>query len=295
MLTSPSAGPGQRSGCSGADRFSLQTSRATAIGYATVTKPADRCRGSGGRRGSSPAAAPAARPGRPGHAAGPGCSAPRLRCQAPASSRDDQAERRGQAPQPSRSASALRMSRREMLGERQVAAPLVAQRAAHRALRLAHRRFQPGQGVGIQLAGLWLSGKPQRLAHCQFGHETLVLAFALFAVAASHPGQHRAMRRRCGRQAGPCGHASTVRQRFLRLAPRGDQRERPLRRPRSTVRIRRGRWRAEPPAASHAGRRRRARAAGRGLVPSAHRHGGRRRRSTSAASPPWPRAPPPAG
>ncbi len=47
-----------------------------------------------------------------------------------------------------------------MLGERQVAAPLMAQRAAHRALRLAHRRFQPGEGVGIQLAGLRLSGKP---------------------------------------------------------------------------------------------------------------------------------------
>ena len=69
----------------------------------------------------------------------------------------------------------------------------------------------------------------------------------------------------------------------------------PLRRPRSIVRVRRGRWRAQPPAASHAGRRRRARAAGRGLVLSAHRHGERRRRNTSAASPPWPRAPPPAG
>src|SRR5690348_7801431 len=58
--------------------------------------------------------------------------------------------------------SALRMSRREMLRERQVAAPLMARRAAHGALGLAHRRFQPGQGVGIQLAGLRLGGKPQR-------------------------------------------------------------------------------------------------------------------------------------
>src|ERR1700685_4736569 len=62
----------------------------------------------------------------------------------------------------SRAASALRVSRREMLGERQVAAPLMAQRAAYGALRLAHRRFQPGESVGIQLAGLRLSGKPQR-------------------------------------------------------------------------------------------------------------------------------------
>ena len=49
----------------------------------------------------------------------------------------------------SRAASALRMSRREMLGERQVAAPLMARRAAYGTLRLAHRRFQPGEGVGI--------------------------------------------------------------------------------------------------------------------------------------------------
>ena len=82
-----------------------------------------------------------------------------------------------------------------MLGERQVAAPLMAQRAAHGALRLAHRRFQPGQGVGIQLAGLRLSGEPQRPSQCQFGRETLVLAFALFAPAASRPGQLGAMRR----------------------------------------------------------------------------------------------------
>ena len=117
----------------------------------------------------------------------------------------------------SRDASALGMSRREMLGERQVAAPLMTQRAAHGALRLAHRRFQPGHCVSIKLAGLRRSGKPQRPSQCQFGHEPLVLAFALFAPAASRPGQHRAMRRRCGRQVAPCGHASTVRQRFVRL------------------------------------------------------------------------------
>jgi hypothetical protein len=77
------------------------------------------------------------------------------------------------------------MSRREMLGERQVAAPLMARRAAHGALRPAHRRFQPGAGAGIQLVGLWLSGKPQRRpSQGQFGHETLVRAFALFAPAA---------------------------------------------------------------------------------------------------------------
>jgi hypothetical protein len=106
------------------------------------------------------------------------------------------------------------MCRREMLGKRQVAAPLMAQRAAHGALRLAHRRFQPGAGVGIQLAGLRLSGKPERLSEGQFGHETLVLAFALFAPAASRPGQHCAMRRQRGRQVAPCGHTSTVWQRF---------------------------------------------------------------------------------
>ncbi len=127
---------------------------------------------------------------------------------------------------PSRAASALRMSRREMLGERQVAAPLMARGAAHGALRLAHRRFQPGEGVGIQLAGLRLSGKPQRPSQGQFGHETLALAFALFAPAASRPGQHCAVRRQRGRQAAPCGHASTVGQRFLRLVPRDDEQER---------------------------------------------------------------------
>jgi hypothetical protein len=113
----------------------------------------------------------------------------------------------------SSAASALGMSRREMLGERQVTAPLMAQRAAHGAVRLAHRRFQPGPCVSIELAGLRRSGKPQRPSQCQFGHEPLVLAFALFAPAASRPGQHRAMRRQCGRQVAPCGHASTVRQR----------------------------------------------------------------------------------
>jgi len=112
-----------------------------------------------------------------------------------------------------------------MLGERQVAAPLMAQRAAHGALRLAYRRFQPGEGVGIQLAGLGLSGKPQRPSQCQFGHETLVLAFALVAPAASRPGQHCAVRRQRGRQVAPCGHTSTVRQRFLRLELRDDQEE----------------------------------------------------------------------
>jgi hypothetical protein len=110
-----------------------------------------------------------------------------------------------------------------MLGERQVAAPLMAQRAAHGARRPAHRRFQPGEGVGVQFAGLWLSGKPQRPSPCQFGHKTLVLAFALIAPAASRPGQHCAVRRQRGRQVAPCGHTSTVGQRFLRLVPRDDQ------------------------------------------------------------------------
>ena len=113
-----------------------------------------------------------------------------------------------------------------MLGERQVAAPLMAQRAAHGALRLAHRRFQPGAGIGIQLAGLGLSGKPQRPPYGQFGHETLVLAFALFAPAAPCPGQHCAVRWQRGRQVAPCGHTSTVGQRFVRLVLRDDQQER---------------------------------------------------------------------
>jgi len=126
----------------------------------------------------------------------------------------------------SRAASALRMSRREMLGKGQVAAPLIAQRAAHGALGPAHRRLQPGEGVGVQLGGLWLSGKPQRPSQRQFGYETLVLGFALIAPAASRPGQHCAVRRQRGRQVAPCGHASTVGQRFLRLVLRDDQEER---------------------------------------------------------------------
>jgi hypothetical protein len=104
-----------------------------------------------------------------------------------------------------------------MLGERQVAAPLMAQRTAHGALRPAHRRFQPGEGVGVQLGGVRLSGKPQRPSQCQFGHKPLVLGFALITPAASRPGQHCAVRRQRGRQVAPCGHASTVGQRFLRL------------------------------------------------------------------------------
>ena len=104
-----------------------------------------------------------------------------------------------------------------MLGERQVAAPLMARRAAHRALRLAHRRFQPGEGVGIQLARLRPSRKPQPPSHRQFGHETLVFAFALLAPAASRPGQHCAVQRQSGRQVAPCGHASTLGQRLLQL------------------------------------------------------------------------------
>ena len=109
-----------------------------------------------------------------------------------------------------------------MLWKRQVAAPLMAQRAAHGALELGHRRFQPGEGVGIQLARLRLSGKPQRPSQCQFGHETLVLASALLAPAASRPGQHCAVRWQRGWQAAPCGHVSTVGQRFLWLIPRDD-------------------------------------------------------------------------
>jgi hypothetical protein len=126
----------------------------------------------------------------------------------------------------SRAACALSMSRREMLGERQVAAPLMAQRAARGALRPAHRRFQPGEGAGVQLGGLRLGGKPQRPSQGQFGHETPVLALALVAPAASRPGQHCAVRRRRGRQVAPRDHASTVGQRFLRLALRDDQEER---------------------------------------------------------------------
>ena len=113
-----------------------------------------------------------------------------------------------------------------MLGERQVAAPLMAPCAAHGALRPADRRFQPGEGVGVQLAGLRTRGKPDRTSQCQFEHKTLVLGFALITPAASRPGQHCAVRRQRGRQVAPSGHTSTVGQRFLRLVRRDDQ-ERP--------------------------------------------------------------------
>ncbi len=98
---------------------------------------------------------------------------------------------------------ALRMRRREMLRKGQVAASLVAQRAAHGARGPAHRRIQPGPGVGVELAGLRLGGQPQRPSPGQFGQETLVLAVALLAPAASHPGQHRAVRRQRERQVPP--------------------------------------------------------------------------------------------
>jgi hypothetical protein len=123
----------------------------------------------------------------------------------------------------SRADSALRMSRREVLRERQVAAALMAPRAAHGALRPAHRRFQPGEGVGVQLARFRPGGKPDWPSQCQFGHKTLVLGFALITPAASRPGQHCAMRRQRGGQVAPCGHASTVGQRFPRLVRRDDQ------------------------------------------------------------------------
>jgi len=113
-----------------------------------------------------------------------------------------------------------------MLGKRQVAAPLMALRAAHRAVRPADRRFQPGTGVGVQLGGLWLRGQPERPTQRQFGHETLVHGFAFIAPAASRPGQQRAVRRQRGRQVAPCGHASTVRQRFPPLVVRDEQEDR---------------------------------------------------------------------
>src|SRR6476661_3423061 len=87
-------------------------------------------------------------------------------------------------------AAALRMGRAEMLGKGQVAAPLMAQRAADGALGSAHRRLQPGAGVGVQLARLRPSRKPQLLSPCQLGHEALVLGFALFTPAAPRPGHH---------------------------------------------------------------------------------------------------------
>ena len=98
----------------------------------------------------------------------------------------------------------------------------MARRAAHGALRRAHRRFQPGEGVGVQVAGLRLSGKPQRPSQCQFGHETLVLGFVLIAPAAVCPGQHCAVRGAGGR----LPHAATVGQRFLRSVLPDDQEER---------------------------------------------------------------------
>jgi hypothetical protein len=110
-----------------------------------------------------------------------------------------------------------------MLGERQVAAPLMASGAAYRALMLAYRGFQPGEGVGVHLARLWVSGQPWRPAAGQFGHQTPVLVFALRAPAAPCPGQHGAMRRQRARQVAPIGHPSTVRQQFARPVLRDDQ------------------------------------------------------------------------
>ena len=111
-------------------------------------------------------------------------------------------------------ASALRVRRAEMLGKGQVTAPLMAQRAAHGALRPAHRRLQPGAGVSVQLARLRLSREPQLLSPCQLGREALVLGFALFTPAASRPGSNRAMAWQRGREVAPCSHTSTVEQHF---------------------------------------------------------------------------------
>ena len=86
-----------------------------------------------------------------------------------------------------------------MLGERQIPASLMARRAADRTRGLAHRRLEPGTGVGVHLAGLWLSGQPDRPSQCKFENELLILTFALVAPAASRPGQHRAVRRQRGR------------------------------------------------------------------------------------------------
>ena len=104
-----------------------------------------------------------------------------------------------------------------MLGKGQVAASLMAQRAAYRALIPADRWLEPGAGVGIQLAGLRFSGKPQRPSNCEFGHEALVLAFAVFAAASSRPGQHRAVWRQRGRQVAG-DHRRGVRRRSLERA-----------------------------------------------------------------------------
>jgi len=90
----------------------------------------------------------------------------------------------------------------------------MAQRAADGALRPAHRRLQPGAGVGVQLARLRLSREPQLLSPCQLGHEALVLGFALFTPAASRPGSNRAMAWQRGREVAPCSHTSTVEQHF---------------------------------------------------------------------------------
>src|SRR5262249_44517730 len=132
----------------------------------------------------------------------------------------------GQPPKPAGghwlrlwAASALWMRRAEMLGESQVAAPLMAQRTAHGAIRSAHRRLEPGAGIGVQLARLRLSGNPQLLSPCQLGHEALVLGFALITPAASRPGSNRAMARQRGREVAPCSHMSTVDQHFRWIGP----------------------------------------------------------------------------
>ena len=114
-----------------------------------------------------------------------------------------------------------------MLGESQVAAPLMARRAAHGALRLAHRRFQPGEGVGVHLGWLRISGQPHRPAQRQLRHQTPVLGLALVAPAAPRPGQHGAMWRQRARQMAPSGHPSTVRQQFARPVLQDDQEVRP--------------------------------------------------------------------
>jgi hypothetical protein len=66
-------------------------------------------------------------------------------------------------------ANAFGMSRREMLGKRQVAAPLMAQRTADGALRPDHRRFQPREGVGVHPGRVRLGGESQWPAPGQFG------------------------------------------------------------------------------------------------------------------------------
>ena len=86
-----------------------------------------------------------------------------------------------------------------MLGESQVAAPLMARGTAHGALKLAHRRFQPGEGVGVHLAWLRIGGQPYRPAQCQLGHQTPVLGLAFVAPAAPRPGQHGAVWRQRAR------------------------------------------------------------------------------------------------